>query len=112
MERIAVRYHTRRMPVDPPSPSGTDRLFESLLKLGLPAKEAHSFVRELQRIASENVIARFGSELAGRTEAQDAKIDSLRDDIKSVKWLLVSLIIAGAMLVAILQLLRAIVATP
>ena len=66
MGRIAARYHTRRMPVDPPPPAGTDRLFESLIKLGLPAKEAHSFFRELQRIAPENVIVRFAFRLRTR----------------------------------------------
>ena len=89
----------------PPSPEAdTGRLFALLLKVGLQPEDAHEFVQNLQRMAAQNVIERFGSELEAQSKVQQAEVVAVQEDVKSIRWLIVALIIGAALLTTIGQL--------
>ncbi len=74
-----------------------------LLQVGLQPEDAHEFVQNLQRMAAQNVIERFGSELQAQSKVQQADVRSVQEDVKSIKWLLGALIVGGALLTTIGQ---------
>ena len=76
------------------------RVFALLLKLDADAEEAHDPVREVQRMASENFIADFQAR-------HEARLDALESELEAIKRRLVAAGVAGAAIVAILQLVRA-----
>ena len=88
----------------PPSPEAdTGRLFALLLQVGLQPEDAHEFVQNLQRMAAQNVIERFGSELEAQSKVQQAEVVAVQEDVKSIRWLIVALIIGAALLTTIGQ---------
>lgn len=88
----------------PPSPEAdTGRLFTLLLQVGLQPEDAHEFVQHLQMMAAQNVIERFGSELKAQSKVQQADVRSVKEDVKSIRWLLGALIIGAALLTTIGQ---------
>ena len=105
--RLAARYNRRAMtdqatPV-PPEPDSS-RLFALLLKLGLDPEDAYAFVHEVQHMASENLIARFGSKLDELAAGQKAELASLRAEVRSFRWFIAAAIVLGAFIVTLLQL--------
>ena len=61
----------------PVSPEpGCSRGFALLLELGLNPEDAFALVHEVQHMASENLIARFGSKLDELVAAQKAELSS------------------------------------
>ena len=74
-----------------PEPDSS-RVFALLLKLGMAREDAYAFVQEVQRMAAENLIARFESKLDAHAAAQDAKLEAIRSEIgaqiSSIKWVL------------------------
>ena len=114
MRSLAVRiliatagYNDRQMSnqatVSPSPEADTGRLFALLLQIGLKTEDAHEFVQNLQRMAAQNVIERFGSELLAKSKVQQAEVRAVQGDVKSIKWLIGALIIGAALLVTIGQ---------
>ena len=76
------------------------RVFALLLKLDADAEEAYDPVREVQRMASENFIARLEARQAARFSALEA-------ELKALKRVVVAVGVGIAAIAAILQLVMA-----
>lgn len=95
MASATARHNRRVMAVQPSAPApepDASRAFGLLLKLGLEPEDAYAFVRDLQHMASENLIARFGSKLDALAKAQDTKLEAIRSELRtetrSIRWVL------------------------
>ena len=105
----------QKQPIPEPVPAEADDslVFAMLLKLGAGPEEAYACVRELQRMASENLIARFEAGMArleagmARLEAQrEARLVRLESEVKALKRVMYGVGIGTATIVAVLQMLR------
>ena len=84
------------------------QLYDILTRAGLQGRDAHVFTKLVEDMASANLIHRFESKL----EAQNAKLDALKDEVHSkythIQWTIglgLGLIAAAGTVVAILSAL-------
>ena len=90
-DRYNRRVMTAPQSAPPPEPDGS-RVFELSLKLGLAPADAYAFAQDVQRMASENLIARFESKLDALAAVQETKLDAIRSELRtetrSIRWVL------------------------
>lgn len=89
------------MPDTPPPQPDSKRLFDLLLKVGMDAGDAYTFIQEVRNMAAANLIARFESKL----EAQNAKIESQNAQFASIRWIMGIGFTLLALLVTLLRFL-------
>ncbi len=130
-----ARYNRSAMPEQPqplpaPRDPGDSRSFALLLKLDLPAQDAHDLLREVQQMAGQNILAKLDAQsvrldaqyarLEARLEAKldaleathkaqmqalQAQMQALRTEVRSVKWWIGGTIGFAVLAVTVIQAL-------